>query len=225
MKESQNLEIEFKLPTFFSETRFANSIKKVYFNFREDYPALIQLLEDIQMNKFQGNSTERQKALEASELSNSIYNKKFAVILSGTCDIYEVFSHGINILQKVNILPHTKYDQFMGKCVYILKSMCENIDHSDCLLHGAKTCFWPKLHQDLDEMTSKGTMRGIPIGQMDKDGSKTRRGQKQTQLNEDESNEACFLLVAKNHVKELAQKDYQDLNNNIYTEEDKVLIE
>ena len=93
------------------------------------------------------------------------------------------------------------------------------------VLHGAKTCFWPKLHQDLDEKTSKGTMRGIPIGQMDKDGSKTRRGQKQTQVNEDESNEACVLLVAKNHVKELAQRLYQDLNNNVYTEEDKALIE
>ena len=48
-------------------------------------------------------------------------------------------------------------------------------------------------------------MRGIPNGQMDKDGSKTR-GQKQTQVNEDESNETLVLLVAKNHVKELAQR-------------------
>ena len=68
MNESLNLEIEFKLPAFFSVTRFANSVKKVYSNFREDYPALIRLLEEIQINKFQGSSTERQKAMEASEL-------------------------------------------------------------------------------------------------------------------------------------------------------------
>ena len=113
----------------------------------------------------------------------------------------------------------------MRKCVHILKSMSENIEHTGCLKHGAKTCFWPKLHKDLEEMNSKGTMRGIPISQMDKDGSKTRRGQEQTQMNEDENNETRVLLCAKDHLKELAQRLYQDLNNNVYTEESKALVE
>ena len=57
--------------------------------------------------------------MEAYELSNNIYNKKIAIILSGTCDIYEVFGHGVNILQTVNMLPHTKYDNFYEKvCTY-----------------------------------------------------------------------------------------------------------
>ena len=51
MKESHNIHIEIKLPCFFSETRFANSVKKVYSNFHEDFPALIGVLEDTQMEK------------------------------------------------------------------------------------------------------------------------------------------------------------------------------
>ena len=66
----------------------------------------------------------------------------------------------------------------MKKCVEMLKLMSLNIVHTACLMQGSNNCYWPKLHKDLKEMESDGTMRGIPIGQIDKDGSKTRKGKK-----------------------------------------------
>jgi hypothetical protein len=48
MKESEEAEIVFQTPKFFSETRFANHARKVYVSFREDFPALVRTLEEIQ---------------------------------------------------------------------------------------------------------------------------------------------------------------------------------
>ena len=86
MKESEEAEIVFQTPKFFSEKRFANHARKVY-----------------------------GKATQASNLSNKIVNKRFAVILSGLCDIYEVFGHGVNILQTVDMLPHDKFSAWTSK--------------------------------------------------------------------------------------------------------------
>ena len=43
-------------------------------------------------------------------MSKKIVHKRFAMILSGLCNIYEVFSHGVNILQTVDMLPRDKFD-------------------------------------------------------------------------------------------------------------------
>lgn len=78
MKESEEVNI-FKTPKFFSETRFANHARKVYVSFCEGFPALVCTLE--------GSSENQTKAKHASDLSNKIVYKRFAVMLCGLCDM------------------------------------------------------------------------------------------------------------------------------------------
>ena len=105
-------EVYSSYPKFYSETKFANHCVQVYKQFRKDYPALFVTLEETQMEGLQGDSRSRKTGLEASDLLNKINNKNFALTLSGICDIYEAFSHGINVLQIVNLLPHERVDKF-----------------------------------------------------------------------------------------------------------------
>jgi len=121
MNNAEDVKIELKLLAFFSGIRFANAVKKVYTNFHEDFLVLITRLEDIQKKNCCANAAEREKAIAAAELSNNIHNKMFMTILAGTYNIYEIFGHGANILQKVNMLPKTKCDLGMEKYVNKLK--------------------------------------------------------------------------------------------------------
>ncbi|CAB4012781.1 Hypothetical predicted protein [Paramuricea clavata] len=123
MKESGEADISFKTPKFFSETRFANHARKLYVSFREDFPAIIRTLEEVQLENMEGNSDDRKKATHASDLSDKILNKRFTVILSGLCDIYEVFGHGVNILQTVDMLPHDKFDRFHSVVIEEIKTL------------------------------------------------------------------------------------------------------
>ena len=88
-------------------------------------------------------------------------NKKTCLNLSGLCDIYSVFGHGVNILQTVNMLPHEKYKKFM-MCINVLTNMRETIsDHNSekCL----QKCLWPTYHKDVAELKNTGKYRGILI--------------------------------------------------------------
>eukprot|EP00112_Aurelia_sp_Birch-Aquarium-sp1_P016818 Seg3843.2 transcript_id=Seg3843.2/GoldUCD/mRNA.D3Y31 product="hypothetical protein" protein_id=Seg3843.2/GoldUCD/D3Y31 len=131
-KES-DISINFKTPKFFSETRFANHARRVYLSFREDFPALIRTLEETRIEKIEGNSEDIKKSRQASDLSNKIMNKRFTILLSGLCDVYEVFGHGVNILQKVDVLPHDKYDQFQIKVIERYEAMVASKSHTTCL--------------------------------------------------------------------------------------------
>ena len=55
-----------------------------------------------------GSSEDRKKGQLISEILGKIFPLKFCIRLSGSCDIYERFGEGINIVQTVNILPHIK---------------------------------------------------------------------------------------------------------------------
>ncbi len=100
IKEDGDVDINFKMPSLFLETRFTNYARRLYIGF----PAIIRTLDKAHLEKWGGNSEDRKKAATASELSNKIFNKRFVILLSGKCDIYEVFGHGVNILQMVNML-------------------------------------------------------------------------------------------------------------------------
>jgi hypothetical protein len=132
---------------FYSETKFANHCAKVYEQLRKDYPALFSTLEETQMNNFDASDAKsRQTASDAAQLKNKLANKKFALTLSGICDIYDTFGHGINILQIVSILPHERFDKFHEVCIEKLLQMSKVIEcHEKCPMskEGKKICLWP----------------------------------------------------------------------------------
>ena len=101
----------FASPARYSTTRFANSVRKVYMNFRQDYCAIVQRLEMTKTEKRDGDSKDRQKAADAEKLMNSICNVKF--VLSAITDIYDKYGELVNVVQKVSYLPHQRFDNFI----------------------------------------------------------------------------------------------------------------
>ena len=109
----EGFEVNFKFPAFYSVTRFANHVAKVYNNFLEDFPGIIRSLEETQTRLRAGDSKDQDKAQKYAGISNRIMNQKFVFNLCGLCDIYNLYGAVTNLLQTVNMLPHTKYDLFL----------------------------------------------------------------------------------------------------------------
>ena len=112
---------------------------------------------------------------------------KFSLQLSGSCDIYMRFGHGVNILQTVSILPHTKFDLFVSTVVTAFAKMTDTVDPKFCscsVQAGSKECLWPLLHKDLLEINTKASYRGVPVGQLVQEELSTRAGTKKTRENQ-----------------------------------------
>ena len=89
----------------FSETRFANSKRRVYQVLLELFPAIMACLEhyilDGQRNRSgleASNRDIREKADTARELKGKIMNAEFLLLLSGLCDIYEQFGRVVQVI-------------------------------------------------------------------------------------------------------------------------------
>ena len=95
-----------KTPKFSSDTRFENFIYIQYKDFRERYALLLEVLESTKEDFRNGGSTERKKAETADQIQGRMYNAKFALSLSGMCDVYRCYSSGIKILQVYTNQPH-----------------------------------------------------------------------------------------------------------------------
>ena len=94
-----------------------------------------------------GSSEDRKRGKEISAILGQIGSLKFVLELSGSCDIYNTFGHGVNILQKVNILPHIKYDQFVDTVVETLDTMADNLVYIPTIKGLKKTLeffIWPQ---------------------------------------------------------------------------------
>ena len=128
-------------------------------NFRKDYCAIVQCIENTKTEMRKGNSKERQKAADAEKLMNSICNVKFVLTLSGIIDIYDKYGELINIVQKVNSLPHERFDAFIHVCDE-MKKMSEKINHEEC---DVKACSWATYHSDIKKLDDAGEYMGVPI--------------------------------------------------------------
>lgn len=106
-------------------------------NFRKDYAAIVHCLERTKTEMRDGDSRSRQKAAEAEKLLNSICNVKFVLILSGLIDLCDRYGELINVVQKVNSLPHERFDAFLHICDK-MKKMPEKISHEEC---GSQSCY------------------------------------------------------------------------------------
>ena len=134
-----------------------------------------------------GLSTERKKADTADEIQGRMYHSKFNLSLSGMTDVYKPYSTGIKLLQTVNILPTVKYENFKKATVDTYKKMLITLDMEKCSCteegevggSSENICNWPNLHTDIKELMEKGTYRGVPMGQLVADTSRTREGHSQ----------------------------------------------
>jgi hypothetical protein len=126
--------INFKMPRFFSETRFANYSYLVYSGFIENFPAVVKSLVELQeAGLLQTASTnDQKKADRAAGLQSTVYSLKFVLSLCALCDVYSHYSKSVNVLQKVNILPHEKFDIFQEGCRGQLKKMLSSVEPLDC---------------------------------------------------------------------------------------------
>ena len=89
-------------------------------------------------------SLESDKSATARRTKNKLISQQFVIRLCGICDVYNLFIATINLLQKVNILPHDKYEKFWN-LVAKLDEMCLTIsDHSKCQ---KDKCQWSTLVQ------------------------------------------------------------------------------
>ena len=191
-------------PVNFSETKFANSAALVYSKFRQAYPALIITLEKVKEDLRTGVSTEREKAKRADEVQGGIMDYLFTLTLSVCVDTYSIYGAISNILQLINILPHEKMDLFNKLLQKLSKMKCffkrevcpcmritscdEEVDDTvgvkDMELESegipSEVCYWPALHKDILEVQVKGKYRGVVLGQLQAEQSRTRVGSKIT---------------------------------------------
>ena len=90
---------------------------------------------------FKNGNTREKKALN---LSMKMKDPLFMLQFVGMCDIYSVFGEGVNILQKVNALPHEKSDSLNEKVIFVLNAKNTTLDsHIRCYTGSFKKCFWP----------------------------------------------------------------------------------
>ena len=112
---------------------------------------------------------------------------------------------GPNILQIIDILPHDRMDLFY-KLIRQMKDMKANLIVEDCpcmmfvselgevedsmtnrvasdkekveTCKGilAEVCSWPAYHKDIREVLLKGSYRGVVLGQLTAEASRTRAG-------------------------------------------------
>ena len=182
-----------KRPARFSETKFADHAHEVYDKFRNNYKALIILLEEAKAEGRAGSSDQRKRAEKADEVQGKIFNWLFSLCLSMVTDVYKVYRCISCILQKINILPQDKYDCFksyLDKFRAMLNSLqydncpCEILDLTDKVDKELveEVCLWPRLHQDIRAALEQGAYRGLNLGMVVEEAYRTRAG---TRLNLD----------------------------------------
>ena len=88
----------------FSETRFANSKRRVYQVILDMFPAIMTCLDHYILEGERNrsgleasNRDVREKADKAKELKGKVMNAEFLLLLSGLCDIYEEFGRVVQV--------------------------------------------------------------------------------------------------------------------------------
>ena len=184
-------------PKGYSETKFANYVSQVYERFRDIVPPLLVTLEEVKQ-EYAGSreSGLADKASKADVVMGKLYNSTFLLELSSLVDIYKEYGAISEILQIVDLMPFDRKDRFdrqLGKFQDMLKyldvNVCPCSQYFDYSLgqyrviegenekkKAVDVCWWKTLHGDLREMKMQSTYRGMVVGCLVEDGSKTRAG-------------------------------------------------
>ena len=202
----------------FHDVRFANSVRMVFINIREDFKPIVACLNQIVDDCTGRGTAEREKAAEAAQILCSILNKKFCLTLSGDADIYDSFGLLVNLLQTVDLLPYERFNRFKE----VLKRMSDMgktlSDHSLC---GTK-CFWPRYHVDSKSLSDENMFLEVEIVS----DSATKGYRTRFMANEEEvdSVRSCYQFVQEN-LYGLVMKLEDDLSSEVFDEKAKDIIE
>ena len=138
----------------------------------------------------------------------------------GICDIYSVYGVGVNILQKVNALPHEKMDSFNDNVICVLKRMEITLySHIRCYTGEIQKCHWPKLHQAIAEIECKKTFLNVCVLNEKLSAVKTRTKEKESKCTNSE-----IRQVTLDNLKCLVNRLEDNLSKNVFDETDKVKI-
>ena len=188
LKKEPESVFKMKRPSGFSETKFANHAHDVYEKFRNNFRALNVVLEKSKERR-NNSSDAKKKAESADEIQGKTWNWMFATSLSMVTDVYKVYAGISLVLQKVDILPHEKYDTFKDLLAKLSK-MLVSITYSNCPCMGLdladkrwrevqeELCCWPRFHEDINKGLDAGTYQGLPMGMVRPEEYRTRAGDK-----------------------------------------------
>ena len=209
---------------FFKECRFANSTSRVYNAAFQEYSGLVEKLEKAIMVRSQKpNAKDQEIARKASNIANILHTVRSAARISGLSDIYDVVAKAIVILQKVNLLPYERMDQYLN-VIKQLNAMTECVnDHNLCPKKDDTDdidCVWPKLHSQLPDLHQGKFMNKTLAAQVEEE-NRTRSGlrKKENAKNQNQVTEAI------KDVKNLAKEMHSKLNDNVYNSAEKEFIE
>lgn len=215
----------------FSDTRFANSKRKVFKNIHHEFAPIITCLEDqivAGVKQISGEAAPdkktREKANEARTLKGKILNVEFLLTLSGLVDIYEQFGAIVQVTQMVRLLPHERYDLYT-KGMKHMKDMALTLDHNNCgAVCGQEQCLWPTNHADKKSLKDKSSIRNLPVLESQCVGNAglgtaTRRNVKVSDSVEKTVERSDSLL------KELVNELHKGLSEDVYSTKGKAVIE
>ena len=153
----ETMELNMKNLTNFQTTRFANSVRFVFINLRTDYPAVRVAIKNVITSKQNSSDAEQQKkAVEATSILRNINTWEFCLLLSGCGDVYDHYGKFANACQKVNVLPHERYDTAVS-IIEKFSTMVKCMNHVDCPV---SKCLWPRYHEDLGHMEKDNLYMG-----------------------------------------------------------------
>ena len=206
----------------FQTTRFANSVRFVVINVRKDFETLVHCLVKIQ-NDLRNSSVnkDQEKFRDAGRLHNSIKNKKFCMTLSGLTDVYDQFGCFVNIVQKVDILPHERYDLAMRVLDKMTKMKNEISSHESCVVQNG-ICLWPNYHSDLVQLIENGNYQNEKI---EKDRPMRMYQTRLAVVAETADIEKDPLKQAEDNLRILITRLEKDLRKEVFSEETVVMIE
>ena len=213
-----DLDIDMKKLTNFQMTRFANSVRFVFINIRNDYKALRQALcEIISSKENSSNAKDRGKAEEARTVSRKINSWVFSLCLSGCADLYDIFGCLSNVCQKVDLLPFERFDKIQS-VIRTISKMYMTIEHTNC---HANDCKWKRYHADLISMNTHNRYMDCAIDHVSMGISR------QTRLQASESQIAITdgINLVKERLSTLSWRLQHDFSNELFDAEAKQIIE
>ena len=89
------------------------------------------MCEELKQAGRGGSTDQKRKAEHADQVQGKMFNWLFALSLSVVTDVYKLYRLVTCCLQKIDVLPHEKYDSFK-QFVGVLLKMESTVSVSDC---------------------------------------------------------------------------------------------
>ena len=131
-KAFDDLDISMRSFVNFQATRFANSVRFVFINWRKDYHAVVVSLANFVERKVNSsNADDRDKVEGGKVVKRTINSWDFCLSLSGCSDIHDLYGAFPNVCQEVDLRPYERYDRAHA-LISMFLTMMKSIHHSDC---------------------------------------------------------------------------------------------